>query len=125
VQLLYNGTVYQNYKGVSSKIWDLMNCDVPSEFANSIVSRAEDESVDPADAFDSEPKITPWVNLPFSQVYEQLSGSHLMVHGKKIENAVVNLQLSTPQAKSTYKLHVVYAYNSLLFCSAGSSEYIF
>jgi len=38
---------------------------------------------------------------------------------------VVNVQLTTPEAKSTYVMHVVYAYNSLLFCSAGSSEYVF
>ncbi len=124
VQLLYNGTVYQNYKGVSSKMWDLMNSDVPAEFSNSVIT-ADATETDPDLVFSSEPKITNWVNMPFSQVYEQLSGSHLMVHGKKIENAVVNLLLQTPAAKSTYKLHVVYAYNSLLFCSAGSSEYIF
>jgi hypothetical protein len=42
-----------------------------------------------------------------------------------IENAVVNLLLKTPEAKSTYVLHVVYSYNALLFMSAGSSEYVF
>jgi hypothetical protein len=124
VQLLYNGTVYQNYKGTSSQIWDLMGSDVPSNFANGRIAR-NGASNDPALAFTSSQILTNWVNMPFSQIYEQLSASHLMVHGKKIENAVVNLLLTTPQAKSTYVLHVVYSYNSLLFCSAGSSEYIF
>jgi hypothetical protein len=119
VQLLYNGTVFQNFKGTSSQIWDLMGSDVPSNFNN---SRLDNNG---ASGFTSEPIRTNWVNLPFSQIYEQLSGTHLMVHGKKIENAVVNVQLTTPQAKSTYVMHVVYAYNSLLFCSAGSSEYVF
>ena len=123
VQLLYNGTVYQNYKGASSELWDLMGSDVPSAFNTSVISRTGSANPDACFAFDA--KYVKWVNMPFSQVYEQLSGSHLMVHGKKIENAVVNLLLKTPQAKDTYKLHVVYAYNSLLFCSAGSSEYIF
>lgn len=123
VQLLYNGTVYQNYKGTSSEIWDLMGSDVPAAFNTSVLARSG--NADPALAFTSSADYIKWVNMPFSQVYEQLSASHLMVHGKKIENAVVNLLLTTPQAKDTYKLHVVYAYNSLLFCSAGSSEYIF
>lgn len=123
VQLLYNGTVYQNYKGTSSLVWDLMASDVQSCFANSRLIRTgtNDENT----CFDSSGVLTNWVNMPFSQVYEQLSASHLMVHGKKIENAVVNLLLTTPEAKDTYKLHVVYAYNSLLFMSAGSAEYIF
>lgn len=123
VQLLYNGTVYQNYKGTSSEIWDLMASDVPANFNNSVLSQSGSGVA--ATAFDSAAALTKWVNMPFSQVYEQLSGTHLMVHGKKIENAVVNLLLTTPQAKSTYVLHVVYAYNSLLFMSAGSAEYIF
>jgi hypothetical protein len=123
VQLLYNGTVYHNYKGTSSQVWDLMSSDVPSQFANSVI--AQTGSAVAATAFTSSAKMTNWINLPFSQIYEQLSASHLMVRGKMIENAVVNLQLKTPQAKSTYVLHVVYAYNSLLFCSSGSAEYVF
>lgn len=123
VQLLYNGTVYQNYKGTSSQMWDLMGTDVPSMVLNSVISRTA--SNDPALAFSSEAKMTQWVNMPFSQIYEQLSGAHLMVRGKMIENAVVNLLLKTPEAKSTYVLHVVYSYNALLFMSAGSSEYVF
>jgi hypothetical protein len=123
VQLLYNGTVYQNYKGTSSEVWDLMSSDVPSAFNTSLLTRSG--NTDPTLAFGNTDAYIKWVNMPFSQIYEQLSASHLMVHGKKIENAVVNLLLKTPQAKDTYKLHVVYAYNSLLFCSAGSSEYIF
>jgi hypothetical protein len=127
VQLIYNGTVYQNYKGTSAQMWDLMASDVPAQFANSVVSRTA--SNDPALALTSTAVVTNWINLPFSQVYEQLSASHLMVHGKKIENAVVNLLLNLPAkaggAAGDYVLHAVYAYNSLLFCSAGSSEYIF
>jgi len=124
VQLIYNGTVFQNYRGVSSQIFDLMNTDVPSQFQNSVVSRTT--SNDPAAAFTSAAKMTNWIQLPFSQVYEQLSGTHLMVHGKMIENAVVNLQLSLPAVSSVgYVLHAVYSYNALLFCSMGSAEYVF
>ena len=123
VQLLYNGTVYHNYKGTSSQVFDLMNSDVPSQVSNSIISQTGSGVA--ATAFTSSAKMSNWINLPFSQIYEQLSGSHLMVRGKMIENAVVNLLLKTPAAKSTYVLHAVYAYNALLFCSAGSAEYVF
>lgn len=123
VQLLYNGTVYHNYKGTSSQIWDLMNSDVPSQVLNSKIAQTGTGVA--ATCFSSEQKMTNWINLPFSQIYEQLSGSHLMVRGKMIENAVVNLLLKTPAAKSTYVLRAIYSYNSLLFCSAGSAEYVF
>jgi len=122
VQLIYNGTVYQNYKGTSSQIWDLMGSDVPSNFSNSVLT------ANGAAGWTSVNKRSNWINLPFSQIYEQLSASHLMVHGKKIENAVVNMNLSIPAAGGSadrYRLHVVYSYNALLFCSAGSAEYIF
>jgi len=123
IQLLYNGTVYMNFKGTSSQIWDLMNTDVPSQVLNSEISRSA--SNDPAAAFTSEAIVSNWIQLPFSQVYEQLSGTHLMVRGKMIENAVVNLQLKMPGNTLGYVLHAVYAYNALLFMSAGSAEYVF
>jgi hypothetical protein len=124
IQLIYNGTVFQNFRGVSSQIWDLMNTDVPSQFVNSVISQTGSGVA--TTAFTSSAKVTNWVQLPFSQIYEQLSGTHLMVRGKMIENAVVNLQLALPAVNTAgYVLHAVYAYNSLLFCSMGSAEYIF
>jgi hypothetical protein len=124
ISLIYNGTVFQNYRGVSSQIFDLMNTDVPSQFINSVVSQTGSGVA--ATAFTSSAKVTNWIQLPFSQVYEQMSGTHLMVRGKMIENAVVNVQLSLPVVNTLgYVLHAVYAYNALLFCSMGSAEYVF
>jgi len=124
VQLTYNGTVYQYYRGTASQIWDLLGTDVPSNYNGSRLIDGAD--AEPAVAgWVSVPERINWVNMPFSQVYEQLSASHLMVTGKKIENAVVNLQLTTPEAKDTYVLKAVYSYNALLFMSAGSAEYLF
>jgi hypothetical protein len=120
VQLQYNGLVYQNYRGTSSQIWDLLGTDVPSNYAGSRLT-----DLGSGQGWDSEDVLVNWINLPFSMIYEQLSASSLYVTGKSIENAVVNLQLATPQAKSTYVLKAVYAYNSLLFMSAGSAEYLF
>lgn len=119
VVLTYNGTVYQNYKGTSSQIFELMNTETPSNFNNSRLDIS-------GGAWVSTPVRSNWVNLPFSQIYEQLSASHLMVRGKMIENAVVNVDLTIPaKVGANYVLHAVYSYNSLLFCSAGSAEYIF
>lgn len=128
VELLYNGLVYQRFKGTSSQIFDLISCETPSSFSNSILAvTAGAAGTVPADsAFSSSAKISNWINLPFSQLYEQLSASHLMVRGKMIENAVVNVNLALPSVTTgNYVLHAVYAYNSLLFCSAGSAEYVF
>jgi hypothetical protein len=123
IQLLYNGTVYMNFKGTSSQIWDLMNTDVPSQVLNSEI--VQSGSGVAATAFTSNAIVSNWIQLPFSQVYEQLSGTHLMVRGKMIENAVVNVSLKMPGNTLGYVLHAVYAYNALLFCSAGSAEYVF
>jgi hypothetical protein len=120
VQLSYNGLVQQNYRGTASQIWDLLGCDVPSNYSG---SRLIDQGS--GAGWTSENVLVNWVNLPFSMIYEQLSASALYVSGRPIENAVVQLQLATPEAKSSYVLKAVYAYNSLLFMSAGSAEYLF
>lgn len=125
VELLYNGLQYQRFKGTSSQIWDLMATDVPAQFSNSVLAQSGSGVADTA--FTSSAKLTNWINMPFSQIYEQLSGTHLMVRGKEILNAVVNVNLRLPSAASTlgYKLHAVYSYNCVLFESAGSAEYVF
>jgi hypothetical protein len=124
IELLYNGLVYQRYDGTSSQIWDLMACEVPAAFSNSILAQSGTGVA--ATAFTSSAKVSSWIQLPFSQIYEQLSASHLMVRGKMIENAVVNVNLTLPSVTAgRYILHAVYAYNCLLFQSAGSAEYVF
>jgi hypothetical protein len=120
VTLQYNGMVYQYYRGTSSQIWDLLGSDVPSNYDG---SRLRDLGAGAGWA--STPERVNWINLPFSMIYEQLSASHLFVQGLNIENAVVNLQLATPEAKTSYILKAVYSYNALLFMSAGTAEYLF
>lgn len=120
VTLTYNGLVYQYYRGTASQIWDLLGTDVPSNYGG---SQLIDQGA--GAGWTSRPKLVNWVNLPFSMIYEQLSASSLYVTGKTVENAVINLQLATPEAKTTYVLKAVYAYNSLLFMSAGTAEYLF
>jgi hypothetical protein len=122
VKLLYNGSVYHDFTGTSSQIWDVLGCDIPSNFENAVL--------DLSGAWSTRDTLTNWVNLPFSQVYEQLSGTHLMVKGKEINNAVVNVSLKLPAYTGAsnagrFILHAVYAYNSILLMSGGGAEYIF
>jgi hypothetical protein len=122
VKLLYNGAVYHDFAGVSSQIWDVLGCDIPANFENVVL--------DSSGSWTSTDTLTNWVNMPFSQIYEQLSGCHLMVKGKEINNAVVNVSLKLPtySGSSTagrFILHAVYAYNSILLMSGGGAEYVF
>lgn len=122
VKLVYNGSVYHDFTGVSSQIWDVLGCDIPSNFENAVL--------DSSGGWTATDTLTNWVNLPFSQVYEQLSGTHLMVKGKEINNAVVNVSLKLPAYTGSsdagrFILHAVYAYNSILLMSGGGAEYIF
>lgn len=121
IQLLYNGTVYYDARGTSSQFWDLVSKETPSVLECTVLSPPSGASgpitVAPANKF--------WVEIPFSQVFEQLSGSHMYVSGKEIMNAVVNLQLSVPDASKNYTLHAVYAYNCVMMVAGGSVEYVF
>jgi hypothetical protein len=122
VKLLYNGAVYHDFAGVSSQIWDVFGCDIPANFENVVL--------DGSGSWTSTDTLTNWVNMPFSQVYEQLSGTHLMVKGKEINNAVVNVSLKLPtysgaSTAGRFILHAVYAYNSILLMSGGGAEYVF
>ena len=122
VKLLYNGAVYHDFAGVSSQIWDVLGTDVPSNFENAVI--------DSSGGWTATDTLTNWVNLPFSQVYEQLSGTHLMVKGKEINNAVVNVSLKLPaysgaSTAGRFILHATYAYNSILLMAGGGAEYVF
>jgi hypothetical protein len=47
------------------------------------------------------------------------------VHGKAITNGIINLDIQTPTAQSTWKLNVSYIYNSTLLFSQGTCDYVF
>lgn len=118
IQLLYNGTVYYDAADIASEFWSLVSTETPSQVSNAIVS------VGGVGAITLPAATSKWVEIPFSQVYEQLSGAHMYVAGKLIQNAVVNLQLSTPSADA-YTLHVMYTYNCVMMCAAGTCDYVF
>lgn len=120
IQLLYNGTVYYRADASSSEFWNLVSTETPSLMDSPVLVAP----VVPGNAVNDVAWTSKWVEIPFSQVFEQLSGSHMYVSGMNIQNAVVNLQLTLPDT-DPYTLHAVYAYNCVLMCQGGSAEYVF
>lgn len=119
IQLLYNGTVYYRADGTSSQFWNLVSTETPSVANISTLTPAGNNTDLTVAA-----KAANWVEIPFSQVYEQLSGSHMYVSGMNIQNAVVNLLLTLPD-NDAYTLHAVYSYNCVMIVQGGSCEYVF
>jgi len=118
IELKYNGTVYYVAPGYSSEFWNLVSSETPSQVANVLVDLS-------GGALALTSTTSKWVEIPFSQVFEQLSGAHMYVAGKQIQNAVVNLSLTVPDPTKSYTLHAIYAYNCVMMVAGGSCEYAF
>lgn len=118
IVLTYAGNVIHNYKGVSSQILDTLFTDVPSYFNNTVLS-VEDG------AWVANPALSNFVHLPLSQRFEQLSAENTTVTGLGIANGVMNLRLTTPSAKSTWRLYYVPYYDVALMFNNGNMEYVF
>lgn len=117
VQLLYNGTVYYRANGPASQMWNLVTTETPAQLQATVLSAT-------AGTITATPATANWLEIPFSQVFEQLSGSHMYVSGKLIQNAVVNLILTLPDTDA-YTLHAVYSYNCNLMIADKGCEYFF
>jgi hypothetical protein len=66
-----------------------------------------------------------WTEINFGQVYQQLSGSHMYVAGKTIQNAVVNLAVGGLDPAKNYTLHAMYSYNCVIMVADGTATYAF
>ena len=117
VTLTYNGEIFSRFDGGSSQLWNL-TCDSKLQIVNATTATAGAAS----GTNTTQPSY--WLDCPFAQVNLPYDKEMKLLHGKPILNAVVNLQLTTPDA-SAYTLHAMYLYNASLLCSRGSSEYIF
>ena len=117
VTLTYNGEIFSRFDGGSSQLWNL-TCDSKLQIVNATTATAG------AAAGTNTTQPSYWLDCPFAQVNMPYDKEMKLMHGKPILNAVVNLQLTTPDA-SAYTLHAMYLYNASLLCSRGSSEYIF
>lgn len=117
IELLYNGTVYYRALGGASQMWSLITTETPPVLQDTRLSIA-------GGAIGAVSTPANWVEIPFSQIYEQLSGSHMYVAGKLIQNAVVNLSLALPD-NDAYTIHAVYSYNCAIMISDRQAEYAF
>lgn len=118
VELLYNGTVYYRALGTASQMWALCTTETPPLLQNTLLS------INGGGSIIATPSVSNWTEMPFSQVFEQLSGSEMFVAGMTIQNAVVNLSLTLPD-NDAYTCHFVYAYNSALMIKDKACEYVF
>lgn len=119
IELLYNGTVYYRTFDGGCQMWSLITTETPPQLESTILT------VGAGPAWVSTSRLVNWAEIPFSQVYEQLSGSHMYVAGKSIQNAVVNLNLRVPTNTDAYTLHAVYSYNCSIMISDKAAEYAF
>jgi hypothetical protein len=69
--------------------------------------------------------LSKWVELPFAQTFIDEDAHYMLIHGKPITNGIVNLNLTTPTAASTWVLNVSYIYNATLLFSQGTCDYVF
>jgi hypothetical protein len=118
VQLTYNGTVYYEAEATSHQFFNLVSTENPSNLQATVLSIASGNIASTA-------AIRSWVEIPFGQVYAQLSGSHMYVAGKTIQNAVVQLAVAVPDPAKSYTLHAVYVYNCVLMVADGTVSYAF
>jgi hypothetical protein len=118
IELLYNGTVYYRALGTAAQMWSLCNTETPPLLQNTTLS------INGGGSIIATPTVANWVEMPFSQVFEQLSGAHMYVAGMAIQNAVVNLSLTLPD-NDAYTCHFVYSYNCALMIKDKACEYVF
>lgn len=118
IELLYNGTVYYRAIGASTQMWSLITTETPPVLQDTTLS------INGAGQLVVTPTPSNWVEIPFSQVFETVSGTHMYVAGKLIQNAVVNLSLSVPD-NGAYTIHAVYSYNCAIMISDRQAEYCF
>jgi hypothetical protein len=117
VQLTYQGDIYARYENLSSPIWNLINGNKAPAMDNTVTSTA----VPPVQTAE----LSQWVSLPFAQTLMPEETNKVLVHGKAIQNGIVQLDITPPNDGVAYVLNVSYVYNSTLLLSQGTAEYLF
>ena len=118
VQMLYAGDVYARYDNGVSQLFNLINGTKGSAFNGQTLTSG-------GGAITNTAGLSYWTELPFAQTFLDEDAHHVLVHGKPITNGIVNLQLQTPTAASTWVLNVSYIYNSTLLMSQGPADFVF
>jgi len=117
VQLTYNGEVFNRFDSTSFQLWNAVE-DTKIPAVNGLVQANYA-------AAGVTTVVSPYVRLDLAQVSIPAERESVLVHGKPVLNAVVQIQFRAPAASTAYILHAMYAYNASLLCSRGSSEYVF
>ena len=108
VTLTYNGEVFNRFDARSSQLWNVLEDQKTSTVGGySIFNNGAANAVQ----FTNE-----YVKCDFSQVSVPSERESVLVHGKPILNAVVQLSFTAPAAGI---LHAMYLYNASLLCSRG------
>jgi hypothetical protein len=118
IVLTYNGEIFSRFDSGSSPLWNL-SCDEKIQAYNNKYFATG------ANVTATTNVLSYWTVCPFAQVSLPYDRDSVLVHGKPILNAVVNLTFDVPAANTAYILHAMYLYNASLLCSRGSAEYIF
>jgi hypothetical protein len=117
IQMTYAGDIYARYENGSSPLWNLINGNKAPVFDNIDITNGSPPT--------SATFISQWVELPFAQTMVDEDSHYTLVHGKPITNGIVNLDITTPNAASTWVLNVSYIYNTTLLMSQGTCDYVF
>ena len=115
LELTYNGEVFNRFQSGSSVLWNLVEDQKQAGVSGLTIQNAATSGV-------VAQVVQSYVKLDFAQVSVPWDRESLLVHGKPILNAIVQLKFTAPAAGI---LHAMYLYNASLLCSRGSAEYIF
>jgi len=119
VVMSYSGDIYARYELGSSALWNLINGN-KAPAVDTVVS------VDGGASFSAPvPWLSQWVELPFAQSVVDEDSHAILVHGKRITNGIVNLDITPPSSQSDWVLHVSYIMNTSLLFSQGTCDMVF
>jgi hypothetical protein len=117
ITVLYAGTIYAQYNGGTSSIFNLIDGTKPPTVSTNVITMG---TATPT----SQSVLSEYVMLPFGNPTGDDYAAEVLTHGKAILNGLVNLQITTPSS-APYTLHVQYIYNSTLVFSKSSAEFRF
>jgi hypothetical protein len=116
--LKYNGQIIHQFQGTSSTMWGQLMSDVPPYF-DAVRLDISGSAILPRDERSN------FVFFPLGQNIEGVN-PHLLVNGRSIGTAIMNLQVRVPNPAVAYTLHVMYLYNTVLAINgAGDASFMF
>jgi len=126
VQLTYNGDIYYQTEGQESLAWSLMSATSPPVFANSSLVGAPSNAAPTSFTIDTQDYNSYYTVIDLAQVQDQAMQATTAIGGLKVDNAVINLQLSVVGADGAknFNLYAVYLYECTALFHQGSCDFI-